>query len=186
MSPITPLMPRQPVPQLELPTLGGETWSLQQATPERFSMLVFYRGYHCPICSRYLGELEGKLDDFASRGVEVTAISSDGEQRAAQAKKDWKLDSLRIAWGLDLEQAREWGLYLSGGRGKTSAGVEEPALFSEPGLFLVRPGGELFFASVQSMPFARPSFRELLPALDFVIERNYPARGEIVDHRAAS
>jgi hypothetical protein len=28
------------------------------------------------------------------------------------------------------------------------------------------------------MPFVRPHFRELLAALDFAIEKNYPARGE--------
>jgi hypothetical protein len=32
--------------------------------------------------------------------------------------------------------------------------------------------------SVQTMPFVRPHFRELLGALDFAIEKDYPARGE--------
>ncbi len=32
--------------------------------------------------------------------------------------------------------------------------------------------------SVQSMPFARPHFREILAALDFVVAKDYPARGE--------
>ena len=63
----------------------------------------------------------------------------------------------------------------------TSAGVEEPALFSEPGLFLVRPDGILYFASVQTMPFARPHFSDILAALDFVIAKDYPARGEVVN-----
>jgi hypothetical protein len=32
--------------------------------------------------------------------------------------------------------------------------------------------------SVQTMPFVRPHFSELLAAVDFAIEKNYPARGE--------
>jgi hypothetical protein len=60
----------------------------------------------------------------------------------------------------------------------TSAGVEEPPLFTEPGVFLVRPDHTLYWASVQSMPFARPHFREIVAALDFVIAKDYPARGE--------
>ncbi len=56
MSAITPLMPRQPVPSLDVPTVGGGTWSLSGQTPEKFTMIVFYRGLHCPICSLYLGE----------------------------------------------------------------------------------------------------------------------------------
>ncbi len=74
--------------------------------------------------------------------------------------------------------ARAWGLYISTGRGKTSIGIEEPALFSEPGLFLVRPDGTLYAASVNTMPFARPNFSELLKAIGMIIEKNYPARGE--------
>jgi hypothetical protein len=57
-------------------------------------------------------------------------------------------------------------------------GVDEPALFSEPGVFLVRPDGTLYYGAVQTAPFARPNFNDLLGALDFVIANNYPARGE--------
>ena len=62
--------------------------------------------------------------------------------------------------------------------GKTSVGIEEPALFSEPRVFLVRPDRTLYWAAVRSMPFARPHFREILSALDFAIANDYPARGE--------
>ena len=79
---------------------------------------------------------------------------------------------------LTIGAARSWGLYISTSRGKTSTGIEEPALFSEPGIFLVRPDQTLYWASVQSMPFARPHFREIISALDFVIAKDYPARGE--------
>ena len=65
--------------------------------------------------------------------------------------------------------------------GKTSVGIEEPALFSEPGLFLVRPDGTLYWSAVQTMPFSRPHLADLLAALDFIAERNYPARGEVVN-----
>ena len=73
-----------------------------------------------------------------------------------------------------------------GEKSASSAGVEEPALFSEPGLFLIRPDRTLYFASVQTMPFARPHFADILAALDFVIAKNYPARGEVVNLPAAA
>ena len=74
--------------------------------------------------------------------------------------------------------ARDWGLYLSKGIGKTSVGIEEPAVFAEPGLFLVRPDGTLYYGAVQTMPFARPGFADLMMAIDYAIGKNYPARGE--------
>jgi len=63
-------------------------------------------------------------------------------------------------------------------RGKTSIGIEEPPLFNEPGVFLVKPDGTLYYGAVQTMPFARPQFQDLLGAIDFAIAKDYPARGE--------
>ena len=180
------LYPRQPVPALEADLVGGGRWRLADGKPGAFTMVVFYRGLHCPICSNYLGDLQRKLDDFAERGVEAVALSGDDRERAEQAKTDWKLDRLPLGYGVDLDTARAWGLYVSSGIGKTSSGFEEPARFFEPGLFLVRPDGTLYFGSVQTMPFARPSFADILKALDFVASRDYPARGEIIDHKAAA
>ncbi len=181
MSMPTPLIPRQPVPPLELATVGGGTWRLADQKPEHFTMVVFYRGRHCPICSMYLADLNQKAAAFADKGVSLLIASSDTEARAAEAKTEWKLDNLTVGYGLSLDKAREWGLYVSSSRGKTSIGVEEPALFSEPGLFVIRPDGTLYFGAVQTMPFARPAFGDILKALDFVIANDYPARGEVID-----
>jgi hypothetical protein len=108
-------------------------------------------------------------------------LSSDDAERANQAKEEWELNELKMGYGLTLEKAQEWGLYISSGRGKTSAGIEEPSLFVEPGIFLVRPDQTLYFATVQSMPFARPSFGDILKAIDFVVAKDYPARGEVTE-----
>lgn len=172
------LTPRQPVPALRVPTLAGGEWDLAQLTPERFALLVFYRGFHCPVCKGYIGELDRLVEEFAQRGVSVQALSSDTEERARETRDGWVLENLNLGYGLPLEVARQWGLYISTSRGKTSLGIEEPTRFSEPGVFLVRPDRTLYWAAVQTMPFARPHFREMLAGLDFVIKNDYPARGE--------
>ena len=175
---MTVLKPRQPVPELSVSTLQGP-WSLSEQDPENFTMVVFYRGLHCPICSKYLAELNKLVDDFAEIGVSVLAVSSDGEDRAQQAREDWGLDKINLGYGLSVEQARDWGLHRSAGRGKTSIGIEEPAEFAEPGLYLVRPDNSLYWGQVSTMPFARPHFREILGALGFALANDYPARGEL-------
>jgi len=173
------IKPRQPAPSLSVPLLGGGTWTLADQNAENFTMVVVYRGFHCPICSGYLGDLNRKAAQFAEKGVNVVVISSDTEDRAAEAKEKWGLDNLTVGYGLTLDSGREWGLFVSSSKGKTSTGVMEPDLFLEPGLFLVRPDVTLYWASIQTMPFARPSFGEVLKALDFVIANDYPARGEV-------
>ena len=79
------------------------------------------------------GSLTFALLQFIEKGVGVIALSTDSEERAARAKTDWGLPRLRVGYGFSLSAAREWGLFLSAGRGTTSIGVEEPALFAEPG-----------------------------------------------------
>lgn len=170
--------PREPVPPLEVKTVDGQPWRLAEQTPETFTLAVFYRGLHCPVCSRYLKGLAESLDDFRTRGVEVIAISTDDAERAARAKQEWQVGDLAIGYGLSIEQARAWGLFISNSRGKTSIGIEEPKQFNEPGLFLVRPDGSLYLAAVQSVPFARPHLDEILKAVDFIKERDYPPRGD--------
>ena len=172
------LMPRQPVPALAVPSLSGTVLQLVAGNGQNFSLVVFYRGYHCPICRTYLTELNRLADDFAQRGVELLVLSSDTEERARKAATEWSLDRLDLGYGLPLDVARRWGLYVSTGRGLTSTGVEEPALFSEPGIFLVRPDLTLYWSSIQTMPFARPHFKDMLGAIDFVVAKDYPARGE--------
>ncbi len=172
------LMPRQAVPQIALDTVAHGRFDLAAEKAEHFTMLVFYRGLHCPICAKYLTELERLMPEFEQRGVTVVAISGDDAERAAAMADKVKARRLRFAYGLPLEQARAWGLYISTSRGKTSIGIDEPARFSEPGLFLLRPDGTLYYGAVQTMPFARPNFADLVGALDFVQKSDYPARGE--------
>ncbi len=171
--------PRTPAPSLEVETVDGEPWRLSDRRPANFTMIVAYRGQHCPICKTYLKDLRRHVDDFTARGVDVIALSTDSEERARATREEWELAGLTIGYGLPIEQAQAWGLYISSGRGKTSVGIEEPARFNEPGLFLVRPDGTLYAAWTATMPFARPHFREVVAALDVILERNYPARGEL-------
>lgn len=175
------LIPRQKTPSLTLPTLDHDNFDLSSEVSERGTVICFYRGLHCPICANYLTELEKKTAEFAERGVNTIAISSDGADRTRQMADKIEAKTLRFGYDLDLAKAREWGLYISTSRGKTSIGIEEPALFSEPGLFMVTPEQTLYYGSVQTMPFVRPHFSELVGALDFAIANNYPARGEYTD-----
>lgn len=172
------LMPRCPVPILNVPLTTGEQFVLSATPGEQFDLVVFYRGLHCPLCAKHLLELEELAPQFTARGVQLIAVSCDSKERARHMTEKVKSRELKIGYGLSLQSARQWGLYISAHRGKTSIGMEEPALFSEPGIFIVRADGTLYYGSVQTMPFARPQSHELLTAIDFAIDKDYPARGD--------
>jgi peroxiredoxin len=172
------IKPRTETPNLEFETLDGGTWRLADQKPENFTMIVAYRGLHCPICKNYLRDLDRMTEDFEKLGVESVVVSTDDRQRAEETKRDWELENLTVGYDLRIDQARTWGLFISTGRGKTSAGIEEPPLFNEPGLFLVRPDKTLYASNIVTMPFTRPHFKDVLAALERILKMDYPARGE--------
>ena len=110
------LKPRHPVPPLSVQTVSGDVWTLNEPAPGNFTMLVFYRGWHCPICRRTLAELNSRLDAFEQRGVRVLALSMDNAERAGISAVEWQLDRLTIGYGLDLETVRAWNQTISMGR----------------------------------------------------------------------
>ena len=172
------LMPRKKTPDLTLPMVTGGQFKLSEESNERGTLVCFYRGLHCPICATYLKELEKLTPEFAERGIGTFAASTDVEERAQAMAEKTDLKALRLGYGLSIAEATDWGLYISTSRGKSSLGIEEPDLFSEPGVFLVQPNQALYYMSVQTMPFVRPNFKELLTAVDGAMAANYPARGE--------
>ncbi|MBV1916897.1 MAG: AhpC/TSA family protein [Sphingomonadaceae bacterium] len=169
------LVPGQPVPALELPLVEGEHFSLAQSNPQHFTLLMFYRGNHCPICRNQLNDLKANLGKLSELGVEPVAISMDGKERATKSLVEWDLGGLPIAYALTEEKARAFGLYITEAISDT-----EPRHFSEPGLFLIKPDGTLYFASVQTSPFTRPALAELMQGIGYANGHGYPARGTVV------
>lgn len=52
------LIPRALSPALKVETVNEDPWDLSKQIPRLFTMVVFYRGWHCLICKTYLKELE--------------------------------------------------------------------------------------------------------------------------------
>lgn len=167
-------MPGEKVPQLEVNILNGKLWKLEDDTFPNLKMIVFYRGLHCPICKNYIGELDKKIGEFAQLNVDIIAISGDTEEKAKMTKATWGLKDLTIGYNLPVESMESWGLYVS--KGVFSS---EPALFNEPGIFLVKEDRSLFFAGVNNAPFARPPLNDLISGIKYVTTNNYPVRGTV-------
>ncbi|MDJ1009663.1 MAG: peroxiredoxin-like family protein [Paracoccaceae bacterium] len=170
----TTLVPGQATPALEVPLVGGETFSLAESKPEFLTLIEIYRGRHCPRCRRHLLSLSGVLPRLKERGVEAVAISTDPEDRAEEAHREWGLGPLRIGHSLTDETARAWGVYLS-----QPIQDSEPRPFAEPATFWVRPDGTLYAATYGTTPFSRPHWADWLEALDAIRARNYPPRGDL-------
>ncbi|WP_373538353.1 peroxiredoxin-like family protein [Chamaesiphon sp.] len=160
------------VPALEVKTLDGKTWKLIDRQPENLTLIIFYRGWFCPICKTYLEEIDRHLADFAKLGVKVIAVSGDSQAKAQACQDNWQINNLTIGYAASIQLMRDWGLYLSKG-----AFEHEPNLFCEPGFFLVKNDGTLYYTAINSGPFGRPSIGEMLGSIEFVLAKKYPIRG---------
>lgn len=167
-------IPGSQAPALTLPLAGGGTYDLSMETPGAATMVIFYRGLHCPVCEIYLNKVKAKAAAFAEAGMPIVLVSMDGQERAEKAKADWGLEELPVAYGLSEDQARAWGLYIT-----TAIKEAETPVFCEPGTFWVKPDGTLYLIDIASMPFARPDLDILLSRV-VAIGNGYPARGTSV------
>jgi peroxiredoxin len=172
------IKPRQHVPPMTVPVLGGEMFDISSEKPGNFTLIVVYRGLHCPVCRGYMKELAAMVPEFAARGTTVIGLSTDSKDRAQQAVDRWELNGLRVGYDLSIDTARAWGLFISAGKAGGKPGMEEPAYFAEPGVFLIRPDATLYASIINTMPFARPHLKDILSGIDFVVKNDYPARGE--------
>lgn len=169
------LKPRQPVPELDVPLVGGGRWRLAEQHPDRFTLVVFYRGVHCPMCKAHITELDALVDKFAEVGVtSVLAVSGDDAARAQRAVDEWAVTRVPVGYELSLDSMRAWGLHVS-----KAIKEGQPNEFSEPGLFLIRPDGTLYAVVQTSFPFLRPHLDEVVDTIRWVNENDYPARGEL-------
>lgn len=164
--------PGAKAPELSLPLVGGGTWTLSERMPGSFSMIVVYRGLHCPVCKTYLKKLETKMEEARNLGLDVVAVSMDGEDRASTAKDEWGIPNVPVAYGMTQQDVANWGLYLS-----TSFKPNESDQFAEPGFFWIKPDGTFYLIDLGNMPWTRPDLDVVIPKAKYAVEENYPVRG---------
>jgi len=166
------LLPGSPAPDLDVTLTTGEPYRLRDELPRQsFVVVEVYRGAHCSICRAHLGELDRRCEEFGAHGAALVAVSMNDRALALEAKQSFGLERLPVGYGLDVQAARAFGLYLS-----TAVKPGEPALFAEPATFVVRSDGVLYAADVRSSPHLRPQVDRLVTLVRRAAE-GYPPRG---------
>lgn len=175
---MTALTAGSPFPKTDLARLGGGTVTLGQ--PENghdWQLVVIYRGLHCPICKKYLAQLEGMKDAFAEKGIDIVVASGDPVEKAEEMSRE-HAPSLTMGYEMTVGQMNDLGLYVSDPRSPKE--TDRP--FPEPGLFVVNPAGDIQMIDISNAPFLRPDLDRVLSGITFVRENDYPIRGT---HKAA-
>ena len=68
-------------PNITATKLDGTTVTLGKPQDNATWQAVFvYRGKHCPLCTRYLNELDTYKQAFTDANVDILAVSADSEE----------------------------------------------------------------------------------------------------------
>lgn len=99
----------------------------ETASQGRWVLLVFYRGYWCPLCNADLRSLQEHLPEFATRGVRIVAVSADPPD-VTRKHVDKLGYSFLFLSDTQTQVIRRYGL-LREGEGSRPADVARPAQF---------------------------------------------------------
>lgn len=163
-------------PELIVHAEDGSTRDLSKPTNGHdWMMVVVYRGRHCPLCTRYLNELEPLVASLASIGVDVAAVSGDSSDQLARHREKLEVSSFPLFHSLSVEQMQQLGVYISDPRSPKE--TDHP--FAEPALFIINEDGLLQVVDVSNNPFVRPELETLVRGLRWIRDpdNNYPIRG---------
>lgn len=103
----------KPFPHITVTKVNGEKVVLGKISdPNVWQLVVVYRGKHCPLCTRYLAELNDVLPELKDLNVEVIAISADPAEKA-RVHLDPVNPDFEVGCDLSIEQMQALGLYIS-------------------------------------------------------------------------
>jgi peroxiredoxin len=158
---------------MTFPKLGGGEITVG-GLKENWTLLVVYRGKHCPRCKKYLNILDAMIGDWSSAGFDVVVVSADTEEKAKadQAEFGWNFD---LAYGLSEAQMETLGLYVT----DPLSPEESDRRFAEPGTYVLRSDGSQIIVSLSNGPAVRPDLVELLDGMIFNKTNDRPARGTV-------
>lgn len=153
---------------------GGET---NLGAPEKgfdWKMVVVYRGQHCPLCTKYLNQLQSVREELARIGVDLIAVSGDSKSQLESHLERLEID-YPIAFGLSTNEMESLGVYISDPR--SAQETDHP--FAEPGLFVINSEGAIQVVDISNNPFVRPEIQALVNGLAWIRDpsNNYPIRG---------
>lgn len=171
------LHPGSPFPTILVFDEDGETVDLaEKQAGSNWKMVVVYRGKHCPLCTKYLNELEQYVADLGKIGVDIIAVSGDSQSQLREHLAQLSV-SFPFACGLTEEQMKTLGLYISLPRSANETNHN----FSEPGLFMINEEGNIQVVDISNNPFCRPQIEALVSGLKWIKDpaNNYPIRGTL-------
>lgn len=167
------LTPGASFPSIQVLDKEGKMQSLvAPQESNNWTLLVIYRGVHCPICSKYLTQLQEMRSQFQDINVDIVAVSADSVDQLNTKLADVSVE-FPVYAGLNKDHMRKLGLYVS----QPTSDAETDHDFPEPGLFVINNDNKVQVLEIANSPFVRPDLKMLVSGLGYTRKNDYPIRG---------
>lgn len=84
-------------PQINMTTADNKTIALQDLYEKQPVVVLFYRAYWCPVCSRHLTEFAAKAKQIEDKGAKLVIITPETYDNVAKTKEQTKTDFMTIS-----------------------------------------------------------------------------------------
>ncbi len=155
----------------------GNIFNLKKTLEEGPVVLIFYRGYWCPVCNKHLGSLQDSLKQIEARGAKVIAVSPEKPEylnkMANKTGAEFTLlydEGYKIAKAYDVNFMPDmmnrltYNIFLGANLKKTHS--DDSQRLPIPATYIVNPEGIIIWRQFDPDYHKRSSVRDILDALD--------------------
>ncbi|RMF32518.1 MAG: AhpC/TSA family protein [Bacteroidetes bacterium] len=167
----------QPAPDFEGFDQNGRPIRLQEALQAGPVVLIFYRGFWCGVCNRYLSQFADSLELVRQAGATVIAVAPETAENARKTVEKTGFEvpvlsdsTLQImnAYGVTFHVNEDYQQKIVGYAGTSIAATNgaEDAFLPVPATYVIAPDGNIHFAHFNPNYRQRASVHDILDALN--------------------
>ncbi len=144
-------------PDFELRDQAGASFRLRDRLGPGGTVIVFFRGHWCPYCRRYLSKLQSNLARFEQRDVVLVGISPEPTATSLALAEQLGLKFLLLSDpdGRVIDRYGTRNGFLTG-----------RSVLPHPSVFIIGPGGDIRFRSIDRNYKKRTTMRTIFSVLD--------------------
>lgn len=160
-------------PELTLTTAENKKETLASYYGKQPVVVIFYRGYWCPVCNKHLTEFAEKAKEIEATGTKLIAISSESYENVAKTKEQTGANftiisdadgSIMKAFGVDFKVTEEYQAMI---QDKLNASIKETnankqAELPVPATFVIDKSGKIVYKQFNPDYKIRASVEDIL------------------------